>query len=197
MVTPAFSVTAVTVGTQLTLPSGALLTVNPDGTFSYDSKHLFDYLPAPGSGAFNLTVTDTFSYSITGGDTATVTVTIGGVDSDDVLLDSPGIDSLAGGIGNDLYYVNNTGDAVVEAAGAGFDTVHGTTVDAMTDEDRNKDFGLCSKPMKTPPSQPRHRPKTGQTLGSLCIAGATAAPPPSSKRRSMRLGCNRDVQVDD
>src|SRR6516162_2643253 len=145
MVTPAFSVTAVTVGTQLTLPSGALLTVNPDGTFSYDSKHLFDYLPAPGSGAFNLTVTDTFSYSITGGDTATVTVTIGGVDSDDVLLDSPGIDSLAGGIGNDLYYVNNTGDAVVEAAGAGFDTVHGTTVDAMTDEDRNEDFGLVFK----------------------------------------------------
>ena len=112
-----------TVGTQFTLPSGALLTVNADGTFSYDPNHVFDYLPAPGSGASNLTMTDTFSYTITGGDTATVTVTVSGVDTNDVLLDSAGIDSLAGGIGNDLYYVTNTGDVVTEAANAGFDTV--------------------------------------------------------------------------
>ena len=70
----AFSVTAVAggpqisllssggnVGRQITLPSGALLTVNPDGTYSYDPNHLFDYLPAAGSGASVLTVTDTFS----------------------------------------------------------------------------------------------------------------------------------------
>ena len=60
----AFLVTAVsggTVGTQLTLPSGALLTLNADGTFNFDPHHLFDYLPAPGSGASNLTITDTFS----------------------------------------------------------------------------------------------------------------------------------------
>ena len=83
----AFSVTAVsggTVGTQFTLPSGALLTLNANGTFSYDPNHLFDYLPTPGSGASNLTVTDTFTYTITGGDTATVTVTVSGVDTDDV-----------------------------------------------------------------------------------------------------------------
>ena len=107
----AFLVTAVsggTLGTQLTLPSGALLTVNADGTFSYDPNHLFDYLPTPGSGASNLTVTDTFSYTITGGDTATVTVTVGGVDTNDILYDSTGIDSLAGGIGDDYYYVSNT-----------------------------------------------------------------------------------------
>ena len=84
---------------------------------------MFDYLPTPGSGASNLTVTDTFSYTITGGDTATVTVTVAGVDTDDVLYDSAGIDSLAGGIGNDVYYVSNTGDVVTEAANAGSDTV--------------------------------------------------------------------------
>ncbi len=125
----AFAVTAVsagTVGTPITLPSGALLTVNADGTFSYNPNHLFDYLPTPGSGASNLTITDTFAYAITGGDTATATVTVSGVDTDDTLLDSPGNDSLAGGIGNDFYYVSNTGDVVIEAASAGSDTVGAT-----------------------------------------------------------------------
>jgi VCBS repeat-containing protein len=124
--TLSFFVTAVTggtLGTQFALPSGALLTVNANGTFSYDPNHKFDYLPAPGSGASDLSVTDTFSYTITGGSTATVTVRVSGVDTDDVLTDSPGIDSLAGGTGNDVYYVSNTSDAVTEVAGAGFDTV--------------------------------------------------------------------------
>ena len=122
----AFAVTAVSagaVGTPITLPSGALLTVNADGTFNYNPNHLFDYLPTPGSGASNLTINDTFAYAITGGDTATVTVTVSGVDTNDVLYDSAGIDSLAGGIRNDVYYVNNTGDVVTEAANAGSDTV--------------------------------------------------------------------------
>ena len=117
----AFLVTAVsggTLGTQFALPSGALLTLNADGTFSYDPNHLFDYLPTPGSGASNLTIIDIFTYTITGGDTATVTVTVGGVDTNDVLHDSAGIDSLAGGIGDDVYYVSNTGDVVTEAANA-------------------------------------------------------------------------------
>ena len=125
-----FAVTVVsagTVGTPITLPSGALLIVNADGTFNYDPNHKFDYLPTLDSGASNLTVTDTFSYAITGGDTATATVTVSGVDTDDILLDSPGDDSLAGGIGEDRYHVNNTFDVVIEAANAGFvDTVVAT-----------------------------------------------------------------------
>ena len=121
-----FAVTAVSVGTvdtPITLPSGALLIVNADGTFNYDPNHMFDYLPAPGSGASNLTYVDTFSYAITGGDAATVTVTVSGVDTNDMLYDSAASDTLAGGIGNDLYYVNNTGDVVIEAANGGHDTV--------------------------------------------------------------------------
>ena len=87
----AFVVTAVsggTVGTPAHAAVGRAADVNADGTFSYDPNHMFDYLPTPGSGASNLTITDTFSYAITGGDTATVTVTVSGVDTNDVLYDS-------------------------------------------------------------------------------------------------------------
>ena len=122
----AFVVTVVsagTVGTPITLPSGALLIVNADGTFSYNPNHMFDYLPTDDSGASNLTYVDTFSYAITGGDTATATVTVSGVDTNDVLYDSAADDTLAGGIGDDLYYVNNTGDVVIEATNGGHDTV--------------------------------------------------------------------------
>jgi len=134
-----FSVTSMSggmVGTQLTLLSGALLTLNADGTLSYDPNHRFDYLPTLGSGASNLTVTDTFTYTTTGGNTATVTVTVSGVDTDDVLYDSAGIDTLAGGIGNDVYYVNNTDDVVIEAANAGNDIV-GATVNYTLSENHN------------------------------------------------------------
>jgi len=68
---------AVNVGSQITLASGALLTVNANGTFSYDPNGQFETL---GAGA---TDTDSFTYTISdgfgGADTATATVTITGV----------------------------------------------------------------------------------------------------------------------
>ncbi len=79
----AFEVTAVNgsavVGSQITLPSGALLTVNADGTYSYDPNGVFDAL---NSGDTDF---DTFTYEVTEigaaslSSTATVTVTIDGV----------------------------------------------------------------------------------------------------------------------
>ena len=65
-----------------------------------------------------------------------MTVTVSGVDTDDVLYDSAGIDTLAGGIGNDVYYVNNTDDVVIEAANAGIDIV-GATVNYTLSENHN------------------------------------------------------------
>lgn len=61
-------------GEQVTLASGALLTLNGDGTFDYDPNGAFDDL------AVGETATDGFAYMVsdgsTGIDTAKVTITI-------------------------------------------------------------------------------------------------------------------------
>ena len=68
---------AINVGTEITLESGALLTLNADGSYMYDPNGQFDSL-APGEAA-----TDNFTYTASDGnggtDQATVTVTINGV----------------------------------------------------------------------------------------------------------------------
>ncbi|MBS0473503.1 MAG: tandem-95 repeat protein [Proteobacteria bacterium] len=89
------------VGQQITLASGALLTVNADGSFSFDPNHVYDYLGAPGSGASDTQATETFTYTIAGGSTATATITVTGVDSDDTLHGTSGNDTLNGGAGFD------------------------------------------------------------------------------------------------
>ncbi|WP_372871090.1 VCBS domain-containing protein [Shewanella sp.] len=65
-------------GQTVTLPSGALLTLHADGTYSYDPAGHFDYLTA------GELATDSFSYTITDADgatdTATVTINVIGVD---------------------------------------------------------------------------------------------------------------------
>ncbi|NNF80197.1 MAG: tandem-95 repeat protein, partial [Rhizobiales bacterium] len=68
---------AASVGTQIALGSGALLTLNSDGTFDYDPNGQFESLNT------GETATDSFTYTVDDGngssDTATVTVTIDGV----------------------------------------------------------------------------------------------------------------------
>ncbi|MEL6939419.1 MAG: Ig-like domain-containing protein [Cyanobacteria bacterium J06598_1] len=66
------------VGSQITLPSGALLTLKSNGTFAYAPNGQFDELSGEDS------TTDSFTYTADSGnglsDTATVTVTITGTD---------------------------------------------------------------------------------------------------------------------
>ena len=70
---------AASVGSQITLGSGALLTLNADGTFAYDPNGQFDGLAQGESD------TDSFTYTISdgngGSDGATVTLTINGLTS--------------------------------------------------------------------------------------------------------------------
>jgi Ca2+-binding RTX toxin-like protein len=135
---PGLSVTevngnAAAVGTQITLPSGALLTVYANGTFRYLTNHAFDDLAGAASGAANTSGTDTFTYTVTGGDTATVTINVNGVDGqNDVLQGSVGNDILFAGIGNDTVNAGDGADTLngedgndVLNGGAGADILNG------------------------------------------------------------------------
>ncbi|MBS0471020.1 MAG: M10 family metallopeptidase C-terminal domain-containing protein [Proteobacteria bacterium] len=98
------------VGHEITLASGALLTVNADGGFTYNPNHVFDALPAAGSGSTGTSTTDSFSYTVNG-TVETATVTIDGVDSNDTLHGTSGNDTLDGGTGTDtLVLTGNQAD---------------------------------------------------------------------------------------
>jgi len=107
----------------ITLASGALLTLGADGTFAYDPNHAFDATPGTGSGAANAQAHDSFSYTLAGGGTATVSVSIDGLQSDDVLQGTGGNDILYGGAGDDRYFVQQPGDLAMEASGEGYDRI--------------------------------------------------------------------------
>jgi VCBS repeat-containing protein len=117
-----------TPGVAITLPSGARLTMNADGTFSYDPNGRFDYLADMASGASSTTATDSFTYRTDQGDLATVTVTIDGVDSNKDLLDgTPGDDVINGGLGNDILNGGDGGDDL--AGGVANDILNGDAGD--------------------------------------------------------------------
>ncbi|HTU10131.1 MAG TPA: Ig-like domain-containing protein [Allosphingosinicella sp.] len=120
------------VGTQIVLASGALLTVNANGTFDYNPNGAFLPTPTSGSGASNTPGHDSFTYTLTGGNTVTVNITLTGLDTDDTLRGTAGADILSGGLGNDTYYVENGSDQVLEAAAAGNDRVFASVSYALT-----------------------------------------------------------------
>jgi Ca2+-binding RTX toxin-like protein len=109
------------VGVQITLASGALLTVNANGTFSYDPNGAFDPTPTPGSGASNQPAHDSFTYTLAGGNTVTVTLDINGLDTDDLLIGTTGQDVLIAGAGNDTILGLADNDSI--DGGTGIDTV--------------------------------------------------------------------------
>lgn len=105
-------------GQTITLASGALLTVNANGTFSYDPNGQFNHLADASSGASNTTAIDQFTYTIAGGDTATVTITIAGVSSPgDLLLGDVGDNVIFGTEGPDQFRLQQGGNDQVFGLG--------------------------------------------------------------------------------
>ena len=76
---------AADIGSAITLSSGALLTLNADGTFDYDTNGAFDSLSGTQNGA------DSFTYTLSDGDggtdTATVNLTVNGLNDDPIAQD--------------------------------------------------------------------------------------------------------------
>jgi Ca2+-binding RTX toxin-like protein len=90
------------VGSVITLASGALLKVNANGTFTYNPNGQFMALAVSTSGATNTKATDSFTYAVNGGDTATVVVTVVGRDNADVANGSAGADLIKAGLMDDV-----------------------------------------------------------------------------------------------
>jgi VCBS repeat-containing protein len=109
---------AVGVGQAVRLSSGALLTLLSGGTFAYNPDGAFSTLAA------GATTTDSFTYTISGGSTATATITVGGIatpapDAAGHILGTAGNDIYGGTRGADYFDLSNGGvDRVSGGAGA-------------------------------------------------------------------------------
>ncbi|EMI15642.1 Cadherin domain containing protein, partial [Rhodopirellula maiorica SM1] len=109
------------VGNLLRLSSGALVTVNADGSFNYDANGAFDGLAAGETG------TDSFTYTLSDGnggtDTATVTITINGTDDAPTIVADSDFDDA----GNSVIDFQG-GDDTILLSGLPVNTAAGTDV---------------------------------------------------------------------
>ncbi|WP_153555201.1 tandem-95 repeat protein [Roseimaritima sediminicola] len=109
------------VGNQIRIASGALLTVNADGSFTYDANDAFDSLAAGEQ------INDTFSYTVSDGnggtDTATATVAINGSDDAPRIIAVSDLDDA----GNEVLELAG-GDDHVALSGLPVHTAAGTEV---------------------------------------------------------------------
>jgi VCBS repeat-containing protein len=116
--------TTIVVGTAITLSSGALVTVNADGSLTYDPNASFDAL------AVGKTATDSFTYTISNGsltNTPSVNLTINGVNDAPNVISVFNLSSLNGSNGfviNGINANDRSGSSVSNAGdinGDGFD----------------------------------------------------------------------------
>ncbi len=154
---------AASVGTQITLDSGALLTLNANGHFDYDPNAQFEALNAGDTG------TDSFEYTLSDGLTATATVTISiagvddaalgtlpGTNNGDTLIGSRGTNVILGKAGRDFIDGRSGSDILIGGDGSdiliggrgkdrlfggqGYDVLKGGNGDDFLDGGNGRDF---------------------------------------------------------
>jgi Ca2+-binding RTX toxin-like protein len=142
---------AIVQGGSVILASGARVSLTAQGQIVYDVNGAFSMLAAPSSGTSYTSETDSFTYTLAGGGSAVVEMLITGETSaEDILRGDSGANvltaalagqtlqglagkdrlsdngmavSIAGGLGNDQYYVENAATTVLELPDEGIDTV--------------------------------------------------------------------------
>ncbi len=132
-----FLVNGLAIGAAVILPSGALLTVETDGSFVYDPNGAFDQL------ANGETETDSFTYTIAdgqgGSDTATVTVHVDG--RVDIIRGTEFEDSLIGTDGDDLIYAL-AGDDIIDPRGGSNEIDGGDGTDTVVYDAARSGFDI-------------------------------------------------------
>ncbi|MES2339141.1 MAG: calcium-binding protein [Pseudomonadota bacterium] len=115
---------AAAVGTARTLASGATVTLNADGTVTYNPNGAFNYLlPSTSGTGGQSSATDSFTYGLNNGSTATVTVTITGLNSaDDQIRGAVADDTIVGTADSDVVDLSQGGADQVNA-GSGNDGI--------------------------------------------------------------------------
>jgi len=132
--------TALSAGQSASLASGAIVTLNNDGTLSYDPNHAFDYLvstaTAAATGSVNDSAADSFTYALNGNSATTVTVTIGGVDGAGDHLNGDGGDNVITGTPNpDHFDLSQGGSDAINGLGSNDDFYFGAAFTAADQVD--------------------------------------------------------------
>jgi VCBS repeat-containing protein len=114
--------TGVTIGAPVTLASGAIATLNANGTITYNPNGKFntliDAVTAAATGAVNTSATDSFTYTLAGGSQTTVTVQVNGVQSsDDRLGGNSGANTITGTAAGDYFDLSQGGNDTANGQG--------------------------------------------------------------------------------
>jgi parallel beta-helix repeat protein len=102
---------------------------------------------------------------------AGVTATTTGGDGSDTLTGTAGADTMSGGLGDDAYIVNHAGDAIVEAANAGVDTVN-SSISSYTLGANVENLALTGTTAQTGVGNELNNVLIGNDVHSTLVGGA-------------------------
>ncbi|MBV9884476.1 MAG: VCBS repeat-containing protein [Sphingomonadaceae bacterium] len=144
--------TAISVGSPVVLPSGAVVSLNLDGTLTYDPNGQFNTLTSTASGetgAVNTSAPDSFTYTLSGSPqpTATVNITVNGVVSAQDHLEGDATDNtITGTPAGDYFDLSQGGNDTALGLGANDGFYFGAAFNALDHVDggagNNDQIGL-------------------------------------------------------